>query len=131
MGVGDRDARGAGPSPSAPARPPRTTGLFHLAILLPTRHALALALRRVADSGWSLTGVSDHLVSESLYLDDPEGNGIELYRDRPREELAPRRRPDQDGDPAPRPRAARGRGEPTRTTTKPGCPLRRGSVTST
>jgi catechol 2,3-dioxygenase len=70
-------------SPSAPARPPRTTGLFHLAILLPTRHALAFALRRVVRSGWALTGASDHLVSEALYLSDPEGNGIEIYRDRP------------------------------------------------
>jgi catechol 2,3-dioxygenase len=70
-------------SPGAPPRPPGTTGLFHLAILLPTRHALALALRRVVRSGWSLTGASDHLVSEALYLSDPEGNGIEVYRDRP------------------------------------------------
>jgi catechol 2,3-dioxygenase len=70
----------------APARPPRTTGLFHLAILVPTRADLAVALRRVADAGWSFTGASDHLVSEALYLDDPEGNGIEIYRDRPRDE---------------------------------------------
>jgi catechol 2,3-dioxygenase len=70
-------------SEGAPPRPPRTTGLFHLAILLPTRHALALALRRVVRSGWPLTGASDHLVSEALYLSDPEGNGIEVYRDRP------------------------------------------------
>jgi len=70
----------------APSRPRRTTGLFHLAILVPTRVELALALRRVADANWSFTGASDHLVSEALYLNDPEGNGIELYRDRPREE---------------------------------------------
>ena len=70
----------------APLRPPRTTGLFHLAILVPTRADLALALRRVAAAGWSFTGASDHLVSEALYLDDPEGNGIEIYRDRPRDE---------------------------------------------
>jgi catechol 2,3-dioxygenase len=70
----------------APARPPRTTGLFHLAILVPHRADLALALRRVTGAGWSFTGASDHLVSEALYLDDPEGNGIEIYRDRPREE---------------------------------------------
>ena len=70
----------------APARPPRTTGLFHLAILLPSRADLARALRRVADAGWRLTGASDHLVSEALYLSDPEGNGIEIYRDRPREQ---------------------------------------------
>jgi catechol 2,3-dioxygenase len=71
-------------SPDAPARPPGTTGLFHLAILLESRLELARALHRVARSGWSLTGASDHLVSEALYLSDPEGNGIELYRDRPR-----------------------------------------------
>jgi catechol 2,3-dioxygenase len=72
--------------PGAPARPPHTTGLFHLAILVPSRAALGQALRRVAASGWRLAGASDHLVSEALYLSDPEGNGIELYRDRPREE---------------------------------------------
>ena len=70
----------------APRRPPRTTGLFHLAILVPSRLELARALRRIAQSGWSLTGASDHLVSEALYLSDPEGNGIEIYRDRPRED---------------------------------------------
>jgi catechol 2,3-dioxygenase len=72
--------------PDAPPRPGGTTGLFHQAILYPTRRDLARALRRVIDSGWRLTGASDHLVSEALYLNDPEGNGIELYRDRPREE---------------------------------------------
>jgi catechol 2,3-dioxygenase len=74
------------PSPDALPRPPRTTGLFHLAILVPSRLELARALRRVVQSGWPLTGASDHLVSEALYLSDPEGNGIEIYRDRPREE---------------------------------------------
>lgn len=68
----------------APARPPRTTGLFHLAILVPGRADLAEAVQRVVGAGWSFTGASDHLVSEALYLDDPEGNGIEIYRDRPR-----------------------------------------------
>jgi catechol 2,3-dioxygenase len=72
--------------PDAPVRPPRTTGLFHLALLVPTRADLAQALRRVFEAGWHLSGASDHLVSEALYLSDPEGNGIELYRDRPREE---------------------------------------------
>lgn len=72
--------------PDAPARPPRTTGLFHLALLVPARTDLARALRRVFEQGWHLSGASDHLVSEALYLSDPEGNGIELYRDRPREE---------------------------------------------
>ena len=72
--------------PDAAARPPRTAGLFHLALLVPTRSDLARTLRRVAGSGWPLSGASDHLVSEALYLSDPEGNGIELYRDRPRDE---------------------------------------------
>lgn len=72
--------------PAAPARPGRSTGLFHQAILLPGRADLGVALRRVLDAGWGFSGASDHLVSEALYLDDPEGNGIELYRDRPREE---------------------------------------------
>jgi catechol 2,3-dioxygenase len=72
--------------PGAPTRPPRSTGLFHLALLVPTRADLAQAVHRVSGAGWSFTGGSDHLVSEALYLDDPEGNGIEIYRDRPREE---------------------------------------------
>jgi catechol 2,3-dioxygenase len=74
--------------PSAPARPPRSTGLFHLAILVPTRADLAQAIHRVSRAGGSFTGASDHLVSEALYLNDPEGNGIEIYRDRPRDEWA-------------------------------------------
>jgi catechol 2,3-dioxygenase len=74
------------PSPDAPLRRPGTTGLFHLAILVPSRLDLARALRQVSESGWRLTGASDHLVSEALYLRDPEGNGIEIYRDRDREE---------------------------------------------
>ena len=72
-------------NPDAPARPPGTSGLFHLAILVPSRPDLARALQRVAEMGWRLSGASDHLVSEALYLSDPEGNGIELYRDRPRD----------------------------------------------
>lgn len=71
---------------AAPPRARRSCGLFHLALLVPDRRALAEALRRVAAAGWRLDGASDHLVSEALYLSDPEGNGIELYRDRPREE---------------------------------------------
>jgi catechol 2,3-dioxygenase len=68
-------------------RPARgTTGLYHSAILYPTRRALGRALRRLVDAGWPLGGASDHGVSEALYLDDPDGNGVELYRDRPREE---------------------------------------------
>jgi catechol 2,3-dioxygenase len=72
-------------APDAPAPPPPRTGLFHLAVLVPTRADLAAAVRRISGD-WRLTGASDHLVSEALYLNDPEGNGIEIYRDRPREE---------------------------------------------
>ncbi len=71
---------------AAPVRNIRHPGLFHQAILFPTRRDLALALARLAAVRWPLDGASDHLVSEALYLSDPEGNGIELYRDRPREQ---------------------------------------------
>jgi catechol 2,3-dioxygenase len=71
---------------SAPALDRQATGLFHLAILLPSRLELAHALVRLAQARWPLDGVADHLVSEALYLSDPDGNGIELYRDRPRDE---------------------------------------------
>src|SRR5947209_5740641 len=71
---------------SAPRLDRRATGLFHLAILFPTRSDLAFALARLAQARWPLDGASDHLVSEALYLSDPDGNGIELYRDRPRED---------------------------------------------
>jgi catechol 2,3-dioxygenase len=63
--------------------PPGTTGLYHLAILYPTRADLADALRRLIASGIRLDGASDHGVSEALYLRDPDENGVELYRDRP------------------------------------------------
>jgi catechol 2,3-dioxygenase len=86
LGAGDGRLVELVAHPDAPPRPPRTTGLFHLALLVPTRAELARALRRVLRSGWHLSGASDHLVSEALYLSDPEGNGIELYRDRPRDE---------------------------------------------
>jgi catechol 2,3-dioxygenase len=69
-------------SPPAPG----TTGLYHLAILYPTRTALADALRRLMVAGIALDGASDHGVSEALYLRDPDGNGVELYRDRPPEQ---------------------------------------------
>jgi len=72
--------------PDAPAAPAGTTGLFHLALLVVDRLQLARAIRRVGEAGWRFTGASDHLVSEAMYLNDPEGNGIELYRDRPRSE---------------------------------------------
>ena len=71
---------------SASLRPRRATGLYHLAVLLPTRRDLAVALRRLAEARVPLDGASDHLVSEALYLHDPDRNGIEIYRDRPREE---------------------------------------------
>ncbi|KAB2675412.1 MAG: glyoxalase [Verrucomicrobia bacterium] len=67
----------------APPPPPRSTGLYHLAILYPTRAALGDALRRVLDAGIELDGAADHGVSEAIYLRDPDGNGVELYRDRP------------------------------------------------
>ncbi len=65
--------------------PPRRTGLYHLAILYPTRPLLADALRRVLDAGIELDGAADHGVSEALYLRDPDDNGVELYWDRPKE----------------------------------------------
>src|SRR4029078_7817931 len=66
--------------------PPGTTGLYHVAIRYPDRPALADALRRLVNAGTRLDGAADHGVSEALYLHDPDGNGIELYWDRPREE---------------------------------------------
>ncbi|MCU4743536.1 VOC family protein [Natronoglomus mannanivorans] len=71
--------------PDAPERAPEQIGLFHTAFLVPTRAALGDALERVR-TRWQLSGAADHLASEALYLSDPEGNGIEIYRDRPREE---------------------------------------------
>jgi catechol 2,3-dioxygenase len=68
------------------APPPGTTGLYHVAIRYPDRATLADALRRIVQAGIPITGASDHGVSEAIYLRDPDGNGIELYRDRPREE---------------------------------------------
>ena len=67
------------------APPPGTTGLYHFAILYPSREALADALRRLITAKIPLTGASDHGVSEALYLPDPDGNGIELYWDKPKE----------------------------------------------
>ncbi|MFC7068173.1 VOC family protein [Halobaculum lipolyticum] len=67
-------------------RPADAAGLFHTAFLFPSRAALGDALGRARDAGAHLTGASDHLVSEAVYLRDPEGNGVELYRDRPRDE---------------------------------------------
>ncbi|WP_337870981.1 VOC family protein [Meiothermus sp.] len=73
--------------PSAPLRPQPTLGLYHFALLLPSRVALAAVFRRLVEARYPhFQGASDHGVSEALYLADPEGNGIELYRDRPRAE---------------------------------------------
>jgi catechol 2,3-dioxygenase len=72
--------------PDAGPAPPGSTGLFHLAILVPDRPSLARAVQRVVSAGERFTGASDHFVSEAFYLRDPEGNGIEIYRDRPRSE---------------------------------------------
>ena len=71
---------------SAPRLNRRATGLYHLAILVPSRLDLAFALARLVQTRWPLDGASDHMVSEALYLSDPDGNGIEIYRDRPRSE---------------------------------------------
>jgi catechol 2,3-dioxygenase len=70
----------------APPRSPRSTGLYHFAILVPSRRDLARALKGLAQAGYPVQGASDHGVSEALYLADPEGNGIEIYRDRDRTE---------------------------------------------
>ena len=80
LGLNTWESRG-GESP-----PPGTTGLYHVAIRYPTRAALADALRRLNAAGIRLDGASDHGVSEALYLRDPDGNGIELCRDRPPEQ---------------------------------------------
>jgi len=70
---------------SAGGTPPPAghTGLYHTAFLFPDRRSLAQVLQRLIAAKWPLTGASDHGVSEALYLDDPDGNGVELYRDRP------------------------------------------------
>ncbi len=82
MGVEDRCLLTLKENPQAkPAG--RTTGLYHFAILLPSRAALAMHLRHLIQNGVAVQGAADHLVSEALYLADPEGNGIEIYRDRP------------------------------------------------
>ena len=72
--------------PDAPPQPRWATGLYHVAILYPSRRALAVALQRLIDANVTLDGASDHGVSEALYLHDPDNNGLELYWDRPREQ---------------------------------------------
>ena len=69
----------------AVTKPRRSAGLFHFAILVPSRAALGRSLRRLSAQQWPLSGAADHLVSEALYLNDPDGLGIEIYRDRPRD----------------------------------------------
>jgi catechol 2,3-dioxygenase len=80
IGLNTWESQGGSPPP------PGTTGLFHLAILYPTRAALADALNRLVKAGIALDGASDHGVSEALYLSDPDMNGVELYWDRPQEQ---------------------------------------------
>lgn len=80
IGLNTWESAGGEPPPAG------TTGLYHLAIVYPTRAALADALRRLVKAGIPLEGASDHGVSEALYLRDPDGNGVELYWDRPREQ---------------------------------------------
>ncbi|HVB03244.1 MAG TPA: VOC family protein [Chitinophagaceae bacterium] len=72
-------------SKDAPAAPQHAAGLYHTAILYPDRKDLALVYRRLDEAGYPFTGFADHGVSEALYLDDPDKNGVELYWDRPRE----------------------------------------------
>jgi catechol 2,3-dioxygenase len=80
IGLNTWESRGGSPPP------PGTTGLYHVAIRYPDRRTLAEAVRRVLDAGIRLEGASDHGVSEAIYFRDPDGNGVELYRDRPRED---------------------------------------------
>ena len=77
IGLNSWESKGGSPPP------PGTTGLYHVAIRYPSRRSLADALQRLIDAGVRLGGASDHGVSEALYLTDPDGNGIELYWDRP------------------------------------------------
>ncbi|MEW6467885.1 MAG: VOC family protein [Bacteroidota bacterium] len=72
-------------SKGAPPAPVDSPGLYHTAILYPSRKDLAVAVKRLLDAGYPLTGASDHGVSEAIYLDDPDRNGVELYWDRPKE----------------------------------------------
>jgi catechol 2,3-dioxygenase len=83
IGLNTWESKGGPP----PAR--GTTGLYHVAIRYPDRTTLAQAVSKVLDAGVKLTGASDHGVSEAIYLNDPDGNGVELYRDRPRDQWPP------------------------------------------
>lgn len=73
-------------SKNGPPAPQNSTGLYHTAIVYPTRKDLAVVLKRLLDAGYPLTGMSDHGVSEAIYLNDPDGNGVELYWDRPKDQ---------------------------------------------
>lgn len=86
LGAGNEELLVLREHPGAERKPKGTTGLYHYALLLPDRASLSRSLRRLIGYGWRLWGASDHLVSEALYLDDPDGSGIEIYRDRPRSE---------------------------------------------
>jgi catechol 2,3-dioxygenase len=83
LGAGGEELLELREHPGAGHRPKGTTGLYHYAVLVPDRASLSRSLRRLLGAGWRLWGASDHLVSEALYLDDPDGNGIEIYHDRP------------------------------------------------
>jgi catechol 2,3-dioxygenase len=80
IGLNTWESKGAGPAPSFAA------GVYHTAILYPTRKDLAIALKRLLDVNYPITGAADHGVSHAIYLDDPDGNGVELYWDLPMEE---------------------------------------------
>ena len=80
IGLNTWHSKNAGPAPG------NTCGLYHTAILYPTRRDLAIAFQRLLDARYPITGASDHGVSEAIYLNDPDGNGVELYWDRPREQ---------------------------------------------
>jgi catechol 2,3-dioxygenase len=80
IGLNTWHSKNAGPAPV------NTAGLYHIAILYPTRRDLGVALQRLIDANYPLTGAADHGVSHALYLNDPDRNGVELYWDKPREE---------------------------------------------
>lgn len=86
LGAGGKEILFLSESPGASPPPPRATGLYHFAILVPSRPALAHALLRLVQRRWPLQGFANHGVSEAIYLADPDGNGIEIYRDLPRAE---------------------------------------------
>lgn len=86
LGTGDRAVVRLVEQPAASTAPARATGLFHTAVLFPDRASLATVVRHIASAQYPFTGASDHLVSEALYLDDPDGHGVELYHDRPQTE---------------------------------------------